>query len=312
MQNINFQEQLQLGLSAAKAIPPISANKYSRLIICGMGGSIMPAEALSMLWLDEPFVYINRTAYLPHWTNLKHTVLCISWSGHTEETIACFEEAYRKNIPVYVITAGGKLAELAKEKNIPAVFLPHKDYNPRNALGLMWSALLTLLSQTAIINHSLNSSHFNPLKIETLADSLAPKIGSKTPLIYSSYPWRFLGLFWKIFFNENTKIHAFSNYLPGAGHNEIAGIKEQDKNFFYLILKDQDDHFFNLKKAEQFAKFLEESQTENTTINISGPNRFEKILQQYLLASATSIQLAKQLGVDPQSTKVIEKFKHLS
>lgn len=305
-------EQLKTGLAAAQQVPPLTPSSDSKIVICGMGGSIMPAEALSMLWIDELSVYINRTAYLPHWANPKHTVICISWSGHTEETIACFEEAYRKNIPVYIITAGGKLAELAKEKNIPTVFLTHKDHNSRNALGLMLSALLTLLSQTAIINHSVNSSLFNPLEIEALANSLASKIGSKTPLIYSSYPWRFLGLFWKIFFNENTKIHAFSNYLPGAGHNEIAGIKEQDKNFFYLVLKDQDDHSSNLKKAEQFTKFLEESQTENTIINISGPNRFEKILQQYLLASATSIQLAKQLGVDPQSTEVIEKFKHLS
>ena len=138
---MDIAKQLREGLSSAKTVPPIPVSNYSRVIICGMGGSIMPAEALSMLWLDQPTIYINRTAYLPQWASADHAVICISWSGHTEETIACFEEAVAKNIPVWGITTGGRLAQLAKNQQKPTVILPPNNLNPREALGLMFSAL---------------------------------------------------------------------------------------------------------------------------------------------------------------------------
>lgn len=342
---MEIAEQLKTGLTSAKKVDSISASA-SRLIFCGMGGSMMPAEALTMLWLDHPTVYLNRTAYLPHWASPEHIVVCISWSGNTEETIACFQEALQKNIPVWVITTGGKLAELSQIQQVPTVILPAHGLNPRDALPAMFSALLTLLNQAGlvrsyltgltllnsrpaaptpsdltgltlvsrsdIIENSIDSSSFNPTIFEDLAKNLAAKIGPKTPLLYSSYPWRFLGQFWKIFFNENTKIHSFFNFLPGAGHNEIAGIKKEDPSFFYLLLRDPQDHVENLKKIDQFEKFLKSYGVGHEVITLSGRNRLEQILNQYLLASTVSTALAHYLGVDPHSTETIENFKHLS
>lgn len=332
---MTLPEQFQAGIKAAQKVH-IDLPKSSRLIICGMGGSIMPAEALSMLWLDQPAIYINRTAYLPHWADTPNLVICISWSGQTAETIACFEEAVAKNIPVAVITTGGRLAEMTHHKNIPLVLLPahglnpvrslarapsaspqdlgedtSNGINPRDALGLMFSALTSII-HSAIMDGSVDFSS-SPFSVkEDLAVKLASKIGAKTPLIYSSYPWRFLGSWWKIFFNENAKIHAFFNCLPGAGHNEIAGIKKEDQNFFYLLLKDPDDHPANNQKISQLAKFLDKQKTDYEIVALAGKSRLEKILRQYLLASDTSVKLAHQLGVDPHSTETIESFKRLS
>ncbi len=325
-------EQLKVGLAAANQTrlswPPA---KDARIIICGMGGSIMPAEALSMLWLNQPPIYINRTAYLPHWADASHLVIGISWSGQTEETISCFEEAITKHIPVGVITTGGHLAEKAKKEGVPLILLPAQGLNPRDALGIMLSALLTLLNPTeselllsgyltglTLISHSdtmedsLKPSLFSETALLDLAAGLAQSIEQKTPLLYSSHPWRFLGSFWKIFFNENAKIHAFFNELPGAGHNEIAAITKQDSRFFYLLLRDPQDHPTDHQKLGQLAKFLEMQKTDHEIITLVGQSRLEKILNQYLLASAVSMALANSLGADPHSTETIENFKHLS
>lgn len=324
---MNIAEQLHIGISCAKEIAPPKLGAVSKLIICGMGGSIMPAEALVMLWLNQPLIYINRTAYLPHWVGPEHTVICISWSGNTEETINCFQEAVAKKIPVWTISSGGRLAKLAPQQGQPLVLLP-SGMNPRDALSMMFSALLTLLNQVElvqshlteltlisrsdIIESSVKSSSFDPGSTEALARDLAAKIGSKTPLLYSSYPWRYLGSFWKILFNEKAKIHAFFNFLPGAGHNEIAGIQKEDPYFFYLLLRDSQDHPENIKKIDQWERFLKSYRAAYQVIPLDGKNRFGQIMNQYLLASATSTALAHRLGTDPHSTEIIENFKQLS
>ncbi len=306
-------QQLKDGLAAAEKAELINPSDYSRVIFCGLGGSIMPAEAISMLWLKDIAGYINRTPYLPYWASKEHLVICISWSGNTEETVASYKSAVEKNIKTVVITSGGKLAELARKDGTTLILLPNQNINPRNALGLMLASVLTLLSHSDIIKDTFSSTLFSQengsFKLRT---DVSEAIGNRTPLIYSSYPWRFLGLFWKKFLNENTKIHAFANFLPEAAHNEIAGVKENDQKFFYLILKDPEEEAEDQSRLEKFSRFLKEYNTENILLELEGKTRLEKILNQYLLASTTSTQLAQHLGVDPDSTEAIESFKKLS
>ncbi|MBI2058042.1 MAG: hypothetical protein HYT63_03650 [Candidatus Yanofskybacteria bacterium] len=307
-----LKEGLNLGIEEAKKVGPIQPKQYSRIIFCGVGGSIMPAEAISMLWLEDIAGYINRTPYLPDWASREHLVVCTSWSGNTEETIASYKSAVEKNIKTLVITSGGSLAELAKKDGSTLVLLPNQNVNPRNALGLMLASILTLLSHSDTIEGAFNSPLFSQEKDSfDLGTDVSKAIGEKTPIIYSSYPWRFLGNFWKRFLNENSKIHAFSSFLPEAVHNEIAGVKEKDEKFFYLILNDPEEKAEDKSKLEKLSGFLKKYNTENILLELEGKTRLEKVLNQYLLASITSTQLARQLGVDPDSTEVIESFKKI-
>src|SRR3982751_2301161 len=65
------------------------------LMVCGMGGSAIggdPAAAAVRHRLTKPLVSI-RGYELPSWATPEWTVLCSSYSGNTEETLACFEAA---------------------------------------------------------------------------------------------------------------------------------------------------------------------------------------------------------------------------
>ena len=310
--NQKLKEGLELGIKTAESATPVQPGQYSRIIFCGVGGSIMPAEAVSMLWLEDVVGYINRTPYLPKWASKENLVGCTSWSGNTKETITSYKSAIEKNIKTLVITSGGRLAELAKKDGTTLVLLPNQSVNPRNALGPMLASTLTLFSHSDTIKDTFSSQLFSQEKDSfDLGIDISKAMGEKTPIIYSSYPWRFLGNFWKKFLNENSKIHAFSNFLPEAVHNEIAGVKEKDQKFFYLILNDPEEETEDRSKLEKLSRFLKKYNTENALLNISGRTRLEKILGQYILASITSTQLAQQLGVDPDSTEVIESFKKL-
>ena len=64
-------------------------------MVCGMGGSAIGGDlAASALGdrLTKPLVSI-RGYELPSWATPEWTVLCSSYSGNTEETLACFEAA---------------------------------------------------------------------------------------------------------------------------------------------------------------------------------------------------------------------------
>lgn len=300
-------EQLKTGAQTAAKLSLPDTDRYERVIFCGLGGSIMPAEAITMLWLESPLVYLNRTFSLPHWVSSKHLVVCTSWSGQTEETLTAYREAREKKIDVVAVTHGGKLAEQAKKDGVPLILLPDKDLAPRYALGLMLGALLTLIRRSDIINDRLNIS----IAVGSVED-LAERMVRKIPLIYSSYDWRWLGYVWKRFFNENDKIPAFCHFMPEAGHNDIAGLRTGDNRFFCLVLIDPQGNNRETAKLKQLAKLFKQIGIDCWTMEIEGKNRAEKVLNQYLTAMAVSERLAEKLNVNPLTIEIIEKFKTLS
>ena len=62
-----------------------------------------------------------RAYGLPPWTTPDTTVLCASYSGDTEETLACFESAGLLGCPRVVVTSGGRLAQLARAEDVPVI-----------------------------------------------------------------------------------------------------------------------------------------------------------------------------------------------
>ena len=75
---------------------------------------------------------------LPPWTPPDRTVLCSSYSGDTEETIACYEAAEALGAARSSSTTGGELAESARRDGVPVIGLP-AGLQPRAAVGYMFT-----------------------------------------------------------------------------------------------------------------------------------------------------------------------------
>ena len=54
----------------------------------------------------------------------RRLVLCASYSGNTEETLACFEAAGAAGAGRVALTTGGRLAELARAEGVPVIGVP--------------------------------------------------------------------------------------------------------------------------------------------------------------------------------------------
>src|ERR1700761_295884 len=96
------------------------------LFACGMGTAAIGADLAAAALGDRltgPLLTVRSYA-LPSWATPEWTVLCQSYSGEAEETLACLEAAEALDAPRLVASTGGALVDRARETDVPVVGLP--------------------------------------------------------------------------------------------------------------------------------------------------------------------------------------------
>ena len=86
---------------------------------------------------------LARDETLPAWTGPGTLVLCSSYSGNTEETLAAYDAAGEAGAPRVVSASGGELAARARRDGVPVVPLPG-GFQPRAAVGYSFVVALEL------------------------------------------------------------------------------------------------------------------------------------------------------------------------
>src|SRR5215218_4741527 len=106
------------------------------LVIVGMGGSGVGgalARAVLRPHLRRP-LELARDETLPAWVGADTAVLCSSYSGDTEETLAAYEAAGAAGAERVVSASGGELPARARRDGVPVIPLPG-GFQPRAAVG---------------------------------------------------------------------------------------------------------------------------------------------------------------------------------
>src|SRR5579859_4422371 len=108
------------------------------LVVAGMGGSAIGGALARAALADHASrpIFVTRAYGLPTWTTPETMVLCASYSGDTEETLACYESAGALGASRTVATTGGALAEMARADGVPVIPLPG-GFQPRAAIAYM-------------------------------------------------------------------------------------------------------------------------------------------------------------------------------
>lgn len=317
---LDLPKQFSIGLKAAKNIKTEKLMGFpENVIICGMGGSGLPADIMATLRPID--VFAHKSYGLPPQAVNKSLIICISYSGNTEETLDSFNEAIKRNLAIISITTGGKLAELSKKHNIPVAIIPPPYIPPRLGLGLQFAALVQVLTNQGLIGKDLSkelqklSVNLKSVKYEPKAKQLAKKIYQKIPIVYTTKIFREVSSIWKISINENAKIMAVSNYFPELNHNETVGwlkINERqvsNSELLVIILKDPGDHPRILKQMEITKSLIEKEGVEVLDVNFEGKTMLEKIFSGIILGFWTSYHLALEYGIDPTPVEIIDEFK---
>jgi glucose/mannose-6-phosphate isomerase len=286
------------------------------VLVCGMGGSAIGGDLAGAALGDRctrPMLTV-RGYELPAWATPEWTVLCCSYSGDTEETLACLEAATTLGARSIVATTGGDLAASARGGGVPVVGIPAA-LQPRAAVAYMFTVAAEAAAVAGVaprihIEIDAAAGHLERARerLEERSGELAGRLEDSTPVIYGCDLTAPAAYRWKTQINENAKLPAFSSALPEADHNELAGW-EGAVGFSAVFLEDADQHPRERRRMELTAGLAAQTATAVERIETEGSSRSERLLGAVMLGDLTSLQLAAARGVDPLPVEAIERLK---
>ncbi len=260
---LDFPNQCQEGVNLGEAIRiPPGLNNFipSVILFSGLGGSAITGDLVADLVREETKfpILVNRDYLIPNFVDEKTLVLCISYSGNTEETISSYQESLKSKAKVIVISSGGKLTKLAKDDKIFSLRIPG-GFPPRAALGFLFFSALTLFQRLNLIRNrrkevkealSLLAKLKEGLSLEVpfrknRAKRIAEKLKGKIPIIYASNRLAAVAMRFQTQLAENSKQFSGKNLFPEMNHNEIMAWNNPLnllRKFFIIFLRDKGDY----------------------------------------------------------------------
>jgi len=289
------------------------------LMVCGMGGSAIGGDLAAAALgdrLTKPMISI-RGYELPSWATPEWTVLCSSYSGNTEETLACFEAAEALGARRLVASTGGQLVEGARKAGVPVIGLPGI-FQPRFAVAYMFAIPAEAAALAGVaprIRTEIDAAAaFLEAQLDDLraqATEVAGALDAAAVVVYGSDLTAPVARRWKTQINENAKAPAFYSELPEADHNEICGWSPDSGTgqMAAVFLEDCDQHPRERRRFELTAELIAEEAATVVRLETAGETRVERLLWATLLGDLVSMEMASLRGVDPSAIDAIDKLK---
>lgn len=289
----------------------------TNVVICGMGGSGIGGKMVG-IWLQNelPIPVISHHDYTaPHFINEHSLVIASSYSGNTEETLICVEQARKKGAQIIGICSGGELLDFCIKNNFDYVKVPGGN-PPRTALAFsvvqVTNIFVKLGMASPVRMEEIRAGYNRIIKEKELihqeAKSLAEFIGDKTPVFYSAAKYEGVAVRAKQQFNENAKILCWYHVLPEMNHNELVGWGGGDNRYAPVFFDTEDLIPRNKKRAEiSFGIINEKSPVK--VVKAKGKSLIEKSFYLIHLIDWSSLYSSMIHQVDPIEIRVIDHLK---
>ena len=297
-------------------------HKIEHILVCGLGGSGIAGNLAYDLTADTITVplLVNKGYELPSFANKNTLVVLCSYSGNTEETLSCFEQAVQRGLSPICIASGGKLKELATAQGFDFIQLP-TGFPPRTTLGFGATILLYLLDQFGLIDLNVAeiitaASDFLSAAQETIkkdSQALAKALKDKTVIVYAENRIDSVALRLKQQINENSKANCWYNVLPELNHNELVGWKFKNETLAGLFLRTDYENKRNQLRFEFVRPVVAQYVHSVHEVNAKGSSLLEQYFYHVHFGDWLSYYLAIEHEQDPVEVKVIDKLKgHLA
>lgn len=322
----------------------LQPSRCSAVFVCGVGGSAIGGELAQVVLGDRltgPMKSV-RDYRLPSWTKGDTAVLCSSFSGATEETLSCFEQAGELGCRRIVAATGGPLVEAARGAGDPVVGLPGILSAPRTAVAYMVVVALEIAARCGIAPRLADEIEAAAAELaeqrEAIADEaaeIAAVIGAATPIVHGSGLTTPAARRWKTQINENAKRPAFFTELPEANHNEICawgiaaggdGPERESDNAplpegpsasaakpgltqAAILLADAEQHPRNRLRMRLTEELIAEAGSPVWRSETRGTTRLARLMSAVMLGDLVSLELAERDGVEPLPIPAIDRLK---
>ena len=302
----------------------VTRGDYERgLVVCGMGGSAIGgdlAAAAIGLRASAPITTI-RGYELPAWVGSETLVVCASYSGNTEETLACFEQAGVAGAPRVVVTTGGKLAERARAAgDVPVIGVP-AGIQPRAAVVYMTVAALECAERAGAapsLRPEIEAAaalaaeltvEWGPDNDASHAKQIAKAINGRMPVVYGGRTTAAAARRWRTQLNENSKLPAFFGELPEGHHNEVVGWHHANDALIAVVLESAREHERMHRRFDVTADVMAAAGLAAVRVDARGDSGTAQVMSLVLLGDLVSVYLAVLRGSDPTPVEEIERLK---
>lgn len=299
------------------------------LVIAATGGSAAAGDIVAALaaQTSEVPVLVVRGRELPNFVSERTLVVVVSCSGNTAETLALYDDAWRRDAPILAITRGGALAGRARDDDVP-LWTFTSDAPPRAAVAHILAPLLRILErlglyivttpalESAVARcTALASAAFEPPSPSTelpLA-GLAAALLRRTPLILAAGHLAPIAERARNQLAENAKLLAAAAALPEAAHNLVVGLDPELAAARWSILALETARDLGAPYVDAIEALTRQRGIPLHRLPIPGDTPLEQSLAALVTVDALSWHAAIARRIDPTPIPEIESIRaHLS
>lgn len=327
----SWPEQWRDAVARTRSIPAGAlpeAEALDHVVVCGMGGSAVAGDVLRAVAapaLRVPVVVV-RSHELPAFVGPASLVFCVSYSGDTEETIACFEEARARGARLIAVAGGGALGRRAAAAAIPCVE-PAPGLQPRAALASLAPPLLVMLDRVgllpgigedlaaaaALTAESVRACRGDVPTARNEAKRLAVSLHGLFPTVWGAEgALSVAATRWKTQLNENAKLPATASALPELGHNEVVGFDPGHPALAQTVVVALRARAEDPRIEARFRATLDLVSPRVAKVEevvVDGRSALEQTCAAVVLGDFVSVYLAVLRGVDPTPVEAIRRLK---
>lgn len=323
----SLPDQLEMAYASGADVIDDAGGEVGGIAVAGMGGSAIGSDLVANVYdgmLPSPLVTV-RGYRLPHWIDSRSLVFIVSYSGNTEESLSCLEQALERGSRTICISSGGKVSEIAAAEGLPLIEVP-AGMQPRAAMGYLSIPIASCLESLGLVEALEQDMKEAAAVMRELGASLVPGVPTadnpakqlaamlhgNVPVVYGCELTDVAARRWKCQINENAKNICFANEFPELNHNEIVGWQFPEDllgRFRIVYLKDRELHPQNGRRMSITAALLEGFTGKVTEVATSGESRLARLFSVIHLGDFVSLYLAILSGVDPSPVDRIEDLK---
>ena len=306
-------------------------NPPKNVVVAGMGGSGLGADVIKHLFKDQltiPFDVVNSYT-LPNYVNKNSLVILSSYSGNTEEILSAGEDALSRQAQVMVITAGGKLYEMAKTNHWPVYkinpkFNPSKQ--PRMAIGYSVFGTLGMCAQAGVIK-------LTDEQVEAVANTIADTVAKNTVEVANetnpAKSLAFMMLDKRTVYvgaeflvgalhvsanqaNENAKTFTDYKAIPEMDHHLLEALrfpKNLSSTHLFIFMQSKLYHQRNQKRVLLTQEIVEGYEIETLRVDLEAQTKLEQVWESITLLGFAGFYLAMLEGINPSPIPYVERFK---
>lgn len=312
---------------------PQEYKQVKHIVCAGMGGSAYGARIVKSLFDSSPTTHIpmelSNTYWLPGYVGQDTLVILASYSGTTEETIACAEIAKQKGAKILGLTSGGPLADFLRSNKYPAYIFDPKNnpsHQPRIGQGYMQIGLLGMLSALGFIPvkaedvlatveflRRKNSSYI----VETTtpgnpAKQFATSLVGKIPVVIVADFLEGAAHAIRNPFHETAKQFALYFVIPELNHHLMEGLKFPDINQGVLKFIFVESNLYdsrNTKRMMLTKDVVKKNGIPIDTMKLEGASQLMQTMELISFGSFVTFYLADLNRVDPGEVPWVDYFK---